>query len=100
MTDWKERAERWDKILPQLPGELFFEYKSRLIEHLEDQLKVLREARKQAEVEQFNAGWNQALLNAENILWQEGWEGKSVDRLRALSKSVSGSPERLEGGQQ
>jgi hypothetical protein len=77
-------------------------------------LEAEREARKQAEVEQFNAGiltdaeicilsrvWHASSHdNADN--WQEqhisDWLQQQIVLVRRLAKSVSGSPERLEGG--
>lgn len=38
------------------------------------------------EPDDYIRGWNEALRNAENVLWDEGWLGDSVTRIRALAK--------------
>jgi hypothetical protein len=101
MTDWKERAERWNEILPQLEGEMFMYYETRLIEHLEEQLKVARD-------QAFNAGIEAAAREcveiASTIHSPNDCYGTARNTLafcarniRTLSKPLSGSPERLEG---
>jgi hypothetical protein len=58
-------------------------------------LEAEREARKQEAVEQFNAGYNTALKDVgQKASKLCGWDLSWISR--ALSKPVSGSPERLE----
>jgi hypothetical protein len=87
-----------------------------LIAHYRDQLIREREARKQEAVEQFNAGLEAAAMDScsrcrsgiplvefDGHMYHEYHKGRDYRDcyslgIRKLLKSVSGSPERLEGG--
>jgi hypothetical protein len=70
-----------------------------VVETLKVELAAERESRKQAEVEQFNAGWASCALEARQAGYITLSQHGKLRSAKPVQEPVSGSPERLEGGE-